>query len=158
MINVWDEAGVLPMAIRMRRNGNVPRDIDDCYGEIMAGIVRMASILLPSEDPRYECHKAEFLQPDVQMAMLCQALKAAETYVDTKEKPRKIVNYLIKTVQNRLRNYVRDTEKRKNLMTILPECEISSDLSDYSETAMSLDGRRIPKDPYCRVTNYNRDF
>ena len=92
------------------------------------------------------------------MAMLCQALKAAETYVDTKEKPRKIVNYLIKTVQNRLRNYVRDTEKRKNLMTILPECEISSDLSDYSETAMSLDGRRIPKDPYCRVTNYNRDF
>ena len=74
MINVWDEAGVLPMAIRMRRNGTIPRDIDDCYGEIMSGIVRMASVLLPSEDPRYEYHKAEFLTPDVQSSLNPQSV------------------------------------------------------------------------------------
>lgn len=157
MINVWDEAGVLPMAIRMRRKGEIPRDIDDCYGEIMSGIVRMASVLLPSEDPRYECHKTEFLTPDVQMAMLCQALKAAEQYVDTKATPRSIVNYLVKTVQNRLRNYVRDTEKRRKLMTIVTESELPNNPLEYADSVMSLDGRVVPKEPSCRVTNLNKD-
>lgn len=157
MINVWDEAGVLPMAIRMRRNGTIPRDIDDCYGEIMSGIVRMASILLPSEDPRYECHKAEFLTPDVQMSMLCQALRAAEQYVDTTQKPRSIVNYLVKCVQNRLRNYVRDTEKRRNLMTIVTESELPNNPLEYADSVMSLDGRVVPREPSCRVTNLNKD-
>ena len=157
MINVWDEAGVLPMAIRMRRKGEIPRDIDDCYGEIMSGIVRMASVLLPSEDPRYECHKAEFLTSDVQMAMLCQALKAAEQYVDTKATPRSIVNYLVKTVQNRLRNYVRDTEKRRKLMTIVTESELPNNPLEYADSVMSLDGRVVPKEPSCRVTNLNKD-
>ena len=157
MMNVWDEAGVLPMAIRMRRNGTIPRDIDDCYGEIMAGIVRMASVLLPNDDPRYECHRAEFLTPDVQMQMLCQALKAAEKYVDTKQTPRSIVNYLVKTVQNRLRNYVRDTEKRRNLMSIVTESELDFGLEDFSGQVMSLDGRSIPKTPVCKISNFNKD-
>lgn len=158
MINVWDEAGILPMAIRMRRNGSIPRDIDDVYGQIMSGIVRMASVLLPSEDPRYECHKAEFLTPDVQMAMLCQALKAAEQYVDTKATSRSIVNYLVKTVQNRLRNYVRDTEKRRKLMTIVVESDMPNSTLEYADSVMSLDGRVVPKEPSCRVTNLNKDF
>lgn len=145
------------MAIRMRRAGDIPRDIDDCYGEIMVGIVRMASIMLPKEDPRYECHKTEFLTPDVQMTMLCQALKAADQYVDTKAKPRSIVNYLVRTVQNRLRNYVRDTESRKKRVTIVTESELSSNPLEYSESVMSLDGRVVPKEYYGKVTNFNKE-
>ena len=82
------------------------------------------------------CHRDEFLTEDVQSAMTLQVLGVAERLVDCKATPRSIVNYLVKTVQNRLRNYVRDTEKKKNLMLPLDSA------GDLFSTA--IDGRRLP--------------
>lgn len=135
-VNVYDDAGVLPMAIRMRRQRICPAEIDNIYGEIIKGIVKMATLLLPKEDPRYTMHLEEFMSEDVQSLMIVNAIRSADTLVDTKSSPRNIVNYLTKAVQNRLRNYVRDTEKKKNLMLPLDSA------SDLFSTA--IDGRRLP--------------
>ena len=101
-MNVYDDAGVLPMAIRMRRQRICPAEIDNIYGEIIKGIVKMATLLLPKEDPRYTMHLEEFMSEDVQSLMIVNAIRSADTLVDTKSSPRNIVNYLTKAVQNRL--------------------------------------------------------
>lgn len=142
MINVYEDyEGVLAMAIRLRKANRCPQDIDNVYGQIMREIVRMAAILLPKEDPRYTVHAKDFMSEDVQSAMLCQCLVAAERNVDTEQGHRKVVNYLVKTVQNRLRNWVRDTEKRKEKVTIMTECDMGVPISGISDTVMTLDGQ-----------------
>ena len=135
-VNVYDDAGILPMAIRMRRQRICPAEIDNLYGEIIKGIVKMATLLLPKEDPRYTMHLQDFMSEDVQSLMVVNAIRSADTLVDTNSSSRNIVNYLTKAVQNRLRNYVRDTEKKKNLMLPLDS------VSDLFLTA--IDGRRLP--------------
>ena len=137
-VNVYDDAGILPMAIRMRRLRKCPAEIDNLYGEIIKGIVKMATLLLPKEDPRYTMHLQEFMSEDVQSLMIFNAIRSADTLVDTNSSSRNIVNYLTKTVQNRLRNYVRDTEKRKNVVVLLddPGC-------GKVDAVSSIDGRRI---------------
>lgn len=135
-VNVYDDAGILPMAIRMRRQRKCPAEIDNLYGEIIKGIVKMATLLLPKEDPRYTMHLQEFMTEDVQSLMIVNTIRSADTLVDTNSSSRNIVNYLTKAVQNRLRNYVRDTEKKKNLMLPLDSA------SDLFSTA--IDGRLLP--------------
>jgi hypothetical protein len=155
-MNVWDEAGILPTAIRLRRAGKCPLDIDNVYGEIMAGIVHMAALLLPQEDPRYTCHLDSFLSAEVQSAMLCQCLHAAEKYIDTRQGGRSIVNYLVKTTQNRLRNWVRDTEKRREKVEFVTESELGGDMFDRAGLVMSLDGTARPQERNCKVNT--REF
>ena len=151
MKNVWDEAGILPMAIRLRKSGKCPADIDNLYGEIMGGIVRMAAALLPSEDPRYECWRSDFMCEDVQAEMLCKVLVVAEKYVDTDRKPRDIVNYLVKAVQNRLRNYVRDTENRRSKVPVMTESELGFAIEELGCTVRMLDGRMAQAEVRGRV-------
>lgn len=110
--NVWEEAEILPMAIRLRKCGKCPPEIDSIYGKIIIGVVEMATKTLPDEDPKYKPRLPEFLDEEVQAQMVFNALRAAEKFVDARKDPRMIVNYLVKAVQNRLRNWVRDTTNR----------------------------------------------
>jgi hypothetical protein len=142
MRNVWEGAEILPMAIRLRKARRCPAEIDNLYGEIMRGIVKMASVLLPKDDPRYMCHRDEFLTDDVQSAMTLQVLGVAERLVDDRATPRSIVNYLVKTVQNRLRNYVRDTTKRRERIDIRTLSGVDFTEASVLE-AFTIDGRRI---------------
>lgn len=157
MQNVWDEAGILPMAIRLRKAGNIPAEIDNLYGEIMVEITRMGSLLLLRDDPRYECHRREFMSEDVQSTILMQVLVAAEKYVDTAAQPKRIVNYLTKTVQNRLRNYVRDTENRRAKVDIVSESELGCPLEAMCSTVSTLDGSPVDTDITRKMctTNFN---
>jgi hypothetical protein len=142
MLDVWEEAGILPMAIRLRRSGRCPSDIDDLYGTIMDGIVWMAAGTLVKDDPRYMMHKQEFMSPDCHSSMLLQVLSVADRLVDTDQAPRNVVNYLVKTVQNRLRNWVRDRERRRARLNI--ESESVLDGSPRLVTVCSrIDGQRI---------------
>lgn len=141
-MNVWEGAEILPMAIRLRKARRCPDDLDNLYGEVMRGIVKMASVLLPKEDPRYMCHREEFLSEDVQSSMLLQVLNVAERLVDTSSTPRNIVNYLVKTVQNRLRNYVRDTTKRAERADIRSVASFDA-IEGLLVKALTIDGRKI---------------
>lgn len=159
MLNVYEDyEGVLPMAIRLRKAGKCPGDIDNVYGQVMREIVRMAAILLPKEDPRYLPHAKDFLSDDVQSIMLCQCLVAAERNVDTEQGHKKVVNYLVKTVQNRLRNWVRDTENRKGKLTILSESELGVPISGISDTVMTLDGQMTYGEVSGKLVTQNSNY
>ena len=142
MLDVWEEAGVLPMAIRLRRSGRCPSDIDNLYGQIMDGIVYMATGTFVKKYPVYIMHFNEFMSEDCHSSMLLQVLSVAERLVDTDQSPRNVVNYLVKTVQNRLRNWVRDRERRKALLDIESESVLDG-ASRLVAVCSRIDGQRI---------------
>lgn len=145
-LNVWDEAGILPMAIRLRKAGKCPQQVDNLFGQIIVEIVLMATRLLPDEDPRYGRHVQGMMAPDVQSLMVFNALRAAEKFVDDRKNPRTIVNYIVKSVQNRLRNWVRDTETRKRKMDIVTESETKYDMHEYSLKESNILGEQVWKE------------
>lgn len=154
-VNVWDEAGILPMAIRMRKAGRCPADIDALYGNIIVSIVRMATYLLPKENPGFSKNLDDMLRPDVQSAMTVHALRSAEKFVDTRSNPRSIVNYITKAVQSRLRNYVRDTSHRAVLGEQVPECSIGCDIDAFVTEACDIVGRKAWVQRDARIRNEN---
>lgn len=141
-LDVWEEAGVLPMVIRLRRSGKCPGDINDLYGIIMDGIVWMATGKLVKDDPRYMVHRQEFMSWDCHSDMLLKVLSVADRLVDTEQAPRKVVNYLVKTVQSRLRNWVRDRERKKARVDIENESAMES-AQRIVVVCSRIDGQRI---------------
>lgn len=144
--DVWECAYILPMAIRLRKANKCPPDIDEIYGEIIVGIVKMATKLMPVEDKAYLKHINEMLSEDVQMQMVFNALRAAETYVDTCKQPRKIVNYLVKVVQSRLKNWVRDTTNRRLKVDIVVESSLTFDANEFHLKECNLQGAEVWKE------------
>lgn len=155
-INCWDNADALAMAVRLRKSNNCPADIDNLYGEIVKSMVNMATLLL-IRCPKYSSHAAEFLSEDVQSTMLLHALTALERDVDTKS-PRKLVNYTVKVVQNRLRNHLRDTANRSNKVEMLTESQLGCDIFDVGPIASNIMGDRIYNNKYSKVDTCDRNF
>lgn len=151
--NVWEYAEILPMAIRLRKCGKCPPDIDAIYGEIIIQVVSMATKLM-DEDPKYSARLPELLAEDVQAQMVLNALNAAEKFVDARKDPRKIVNYLVKAVQNRLRNWVRDTTNRRVKAEMVEERTLPMDMGEYALQERNLEGALIWKEKNWK--NYNR--
>lgn len=146
MDNVWDNADVLAMAIRLRKEDKCPRDVDDLFGSIVIGIVKMATLLMFSEGSVPACRREELLSEDVQGKLMLATLMACDKYVDTEVKSRRIVNYLVKTVQNRIRNHMRDTGKREERLTMLSESELGFDIQSAGNVARGLDGSFVQCD------------
>lgn len=143
-LNVWDEAGILPMAIRLRKKGQCPREIDNLYGEIVVEIVLMATRLMPKEYGKgLAKYMPALLSEDVQGQMVFNALRAAEKFVDTRRNTSSIVNYLVKAVQRRLLNWVRDTNGRESKAKFVTETALAFDIAEYGETTSDLEGRTV---------------
>lgn len=156
-INCWDYADALAMAIRLRKSGNCPADIDNLYGEIVRSMVNMATVLLTTQCPKYWAHKAELMSDDVQATMLMHALVALDKDVDTKT-PKKLVNYTVKCVQNRLRNHVRDTTRRAMRVDMVTESQLGLDIYETGPVACNMMGERISNtvsNKVCTSDNYN---
>lgn len=141
-LDVWEEAGVLPMAIRLRRSGKCPEDIDNLYGQIMDGIVYMATGTFVKKYPVYIMHFNEFMSEDCHSSMLLQVLSVAERLVDTNQTPKQVVNYLTKAVQSRLRNWVRDRERHKARLNIERESVLDG-APRFVAVCSRIDGQRI---------------
>ena len=140
-INCWDYADAFAMAIRLRKSGTCPIDIDNLYAEIVKSIVNMATVLL-TQCPKYWTYKAELMKEDVQSTMLMHALVALEKDVDT-HSPKQLVNYTVKCVQNRLRNHVRDTTRRSQRVTMLTESQLGIDIYETGPVSCNMMGERI---------------
>lgn len=141
-INCWDNADALLMAIRLRKTNKCPVDIDNLYGEIVKSLVNMATELL-LKSPSYQSYGKEFRSEDVQMTMLVHALTALEKNADTTKEPKAVVNYAVKTVQNRLRNYVRDTSKRASKVQFVTESELDADIFEAGPVTCDVTGQQI---------------
>lgn len=152
-INCWDNADALAMAIRLRQSGKCPPDIDNLYGEIVESIVHMSTALL-IQCPKYKQYSIELMSDDVQSTMLLHALTALERDVDTTN-PKQVCNYVVKTVQNRLRNYVRDTTKRKVKADIVTETSMGISFDEVGVMSCNLEGERVYADRRShKVTNF----
>lgn len=155
-INCWENADALAMAVRLRKTDNCPPEIDNLYGEIVQSMVNMATALLV-QAPKYRAHRAELMNEDVQATMLLHALAALEKNVDTRS-PKKLVNYCVKVVQNRLRNHVRDTTRRKARIEFVTETVLGIDISEVGPVACNLDGRRINNVKSHKVDTVDRNM
>jgi hypothetical protein len=156
-LNCWDHADALAMAVRLRKAGNCPREIDDLYGDIVVSMVSMATLLLVRDDPKFRGRGAELMSTDVQSLMLLYALTALDRDIDT-ESPRRLVNYTVKTVQNRLRNYVRDTGRRSSKAEIVTESELGVDIYEAGPRACNLAGEPVRVDRTHKVDTCDRNF
>ena len=145
-VDVWEGAEILPMAIRLRKAGKCPPDIDAIYGEIIVGIVKMATKLMPEEDPKYRKYLNGMFAEDVQMQMQIVALLAAEKKVDTCKNPHKIVNYLVKAVQSRLKNWVRDTTNRRVKVDMVVASSLDFDVEECGTKECNLMGAQVWKE------------
>ena len=155
-INCWEHADALAMAVRLRKSNKCPGDIDNLYGEIVRSMVNMATLLL-LRCPKFTRHASEFMSEDVQSSMLLHALTALERDVDT-QSPRKLVNYTVKVVQNRLRNYVRDTSKRSSKLEMLTESQLGCDIFDVGPVGCNLEGEKILTEKSSKVDTCDRNF
>lgn len=155
-INCWDNADALAMAVRLRQTGKCPGDIDNLYGEIVGSIVHMATALL-TQCPKYKPHQLELMSPDVQSTMMLHALTALEKDVDT-EQPRRLCNYVVKVVQNRLRNHVRDTSMRKKRANFVSENELGISFDEVGIAACDLIGDRVYRDMQNHKVTTNQNY
>lgn len=149
-LNVWEFGDCLAMAARLRKRNRCPADIDDLYGVIMQGVVKMATALFVKDD-RYRRYADEFLSHDIQVEMLCHAFVAMEDSADTDRTPRQIVNYLVKAVQNRLRNIIRDRGRLKRNAVVIPECELNFDIGECGNVVRGYDGSLVRNYRSCKV-------
>lgn len=155
-INCWDNADALAMAVRLRKAGNCPTDIDDLYGEIVMSMVNMSTLLL-TQSPKYRAHKKDLMTADVQSAMLVHALVALERNIDTSV-PKKLVNYTVKTVQNRLRNWVRDTERHRSGLEIVTESTLGIDIYETGPKVCNMMGEVIVNEKSNKVDTNDRNY
>lgn len=131
--NSWDNAELLAMAVRLRRLRKCPQDVEDEFSYTVMSVVRMASILLARKE-KYRTRKEFFLDADRQAELSLLVLEKLDTGADTNDPPR-LINYLVKTVQNRLRNMVRDDIRHSNRATFSP---LEEEACNY---AYDIDGR-----------------
>jgi len=141
-LNVWEFGDCLGLAARLRKRNQCPPDIDALYGAIMEGVVRMATAIFVRDD-RYRHYAEEFMGHDIQVEMLYHALVAMEDSADTMRTPRQIVNYLVKTVQNRLRNIIRDRGRLKRSATVVTESELGFDIGECGNVVRGYDGSLV---------------
>lgn len=111
--NVYEYAEEFVMALRLRRSGVYLPDVESLFSEILYGLVRLGTRLLYRECPEYSQHKAFLISPDVQSTVMLAVLEGLEKKELSTKKSRSLLNYVIKTTQNRLKNAVRDNSRLK---------------------------------------------
>ena len=111
--NAFDHADVFCVALRLRRIGKCPPDVERVFCDVLSSIVQMATALL-LKTRKYCRYSRGWFQADVQSMMLLYALQALHSqHLDTAD-PKRVINYLISTTKNRLRNLAAYAERRKD--------------------------------------------
>lgn len=130
-MNPWENADALLMAIRLRKQGIIYPDVEEVLGLVLIEIVKVATAEL-IKDTKFRPHKELFFEPDTQSLALLHVLCKLES-VDCTTSPRKAVNYIIKSAQNALKNFIRYKNFKKRKGTLLPIEEANSVLPMCSD-------------------------
>lgn len=119
--NPWDNADALLMAIRLRKQGIIYPDVEQVLGLVLIEIVKVATAGL-IKNPKFRPHKELFFEQDTQSLVLLHVLEKLET-IDCTITSRKAVNFIIKSAQNSLKNFIRykNFKKRKGTLLSLEE-------------------------------------
>lgn len=153
--NPWDDCEAFVMAIRLRNKGICLPEVEQVFAEIVTAIVRMSALKL-LKDPKYVGRRRLFLDPDTLSDMTLVALVALSRPIDV-SRPRAVVNFIVKTVQNRLRNLVRDNSRHEARCTIQSENDLGAAIPELVGLRACSDiyGRTVPMEASGREQNLN---
>lgn len=126
----WIDMEAFLMALRLRRKGILYPDIEDLFGQILVAMVETATKILLKE-PEYRCRHRLFMSPDTQSFMLLQLLQELDK-VNTSMQSKQVLNFILKTVQSRLRNLVRDLSRQKRNAKVFIESEMECAIDQLS--------------------------
>lgn len=118
-MNVWDHADCVAMAIRLRYAGKCPREVDDMLGNVLLAIVKMAVRLYPNErilrkkKPMNSWESEIAFGDDTKMELLYYVMRTIHQRKAKTKDPRALINFFIKTAQNRLDNIIRNESNRE---------------------------------------------
>ena len=119
--NPWDNTDALLMAIRLRRKGIIYPEVEELLGLVLIEIVKLATaLMLKTKD--YRGYRELFLDNDTQAMLQLHVLMKLDK-VDTSEKPKTVVNFIITVVTNRLRELIRSRNCLKNRGKLCLESE-----------------------------------
>lgn len=114
--NVYDYADFLAMAVRLRRKKKCQEPVDNAFGEVVVSIVNLATALLV-KNQKYAKYREYLFSAETQSLMTLYALSVLEKPDTDTSNSRKLLNLVVKAVQRRLLNYIRDEGKRIGIRT-----------------------------------------
>lgn len=118
-IDVWDDTNMdaFCVALRLRRIHKCPPDIERLFCDILRRIIWMGTVLL-SRKKKYRRYRVVFYSEDVQSGLTLHILEGLQkTRVDTKI-PRRVVNLIIRSTQNHLRNLALHMDRFSDVVLI----------------------------------------
>lgn len=113
---VYDNAEALAMAVRLRMVRKCPRDIDDLLGRVVMDLVYMAARLM-AHKPKYSSENRIriIFDMDNRMDAVMRIMRAIDSCRINTSDPKAMVNYMVNTAQNSLRNSVYFAENRQRI-------------------------------------------
>ena len=138
--NVWDNADCVAMAVRLRYAGKCPQQVDDMLGMVVRDIVKMAVKLYPRERiirnkrPMNTWEVSIAFSEDTEMELVYYVMRSIYKGKAKTKNPRSLINFFVKTAQNRLDNIIRNASNRERLTHV-----VSGEESDYVMNIISTD-------------------
>lgn len=113
--NPYENAESLCVALTLWKAGVLPTSLEKLFYDVLRSICYMGTALLVRE-VKFRKRTQEWYQPDIQSLLLTHLLvkiKSADLELD---KPKAVVNYLLRSVQNRLRDLHAYQDRRKDFV------------------------------------------
>ncbi len=153
IVNAYENAAALCEAIVLWKAGALPSSLERLFYDVLRSTCYMGTALLVKE-AKYRKRTAEWQQPDVQSLLLAHLLtKIKSTELKTDE-PKKVVNLLLRVIQNRLRDLHAYQDRRKNFIVT---ASVDLDDSGLQATDMSGQIRTRPANPKVSTDRRKKD-
>lgn len=112
----YENADALAMAVRLRMAHRCPADIDDLLGRVVMDLVYMAARLMAYK-PKYssEGRLAIIFDIDNRMDAVVRIMNAIDQHKVKTSNSKAMVNYMVFTAQNSLRNAIYFAENRQRI-------------------------------------------
>lgn len=145
--NVWENAECVAMAVRLRYAGKCPQQVDDMLGMVVRDIVKMAVKLYPRErvirnkSPMSRWQSDIAFSEDTEMELVYYVMRSIFNGKAKTSDPRAMINFFVKTAQNRLDNIIRNVSNRERIAQMVNECD--NDGFTFSTLKTDIIGRLI---------------
>lgn len=143
MINAYENAAALCEASLLWKAGTLPPSLECLFYSVLRSICYMGTTLLVRE-PAYRKRTLEWQQPDVQSMLLTHLLTKIKSTELRTDQPKQVVNLLLHSAQNRLRDLHGYQERRKGFVTTT---SVNIDIAGLQQSDMSGQVRSRPANP-----------
>lgn len=115
IVNAYENAPALCEAIISWQARRLPPSLEKPFYDVLQSIAFMATALL-IRIPKFRKHSIEWKSFDIQAMLVAHLLGVIRTKDLELDKPKAVVNYLLRSVQNRLRDLHAYQDRRKDFV------------------------------------------